>query len=281
MPHLCLTIDLEEWYHTLWFDSEEVIRRYYGGRCPKGGFEDPLREITALLRRHGARATFFVLREIVEEFPEVVEQVYREGHEVASHGYKHGNLAIDPEFEDREAEMRHLLSKLVGEKVRGFRSPNLKMSRNMIQSLERIGYTFDSSIMPSIKIPGWYGGLAPQHPYTPSPIDPMRVDGEREFKEVPLLVYPGIRLPAGAGWFLRNFGISYVRAAAKMQLRRGRPVILYIHPWEAAEDPRFPGVPPHVFRRVGAYVLEAIEILLSELNAKKVTISEMLQSESY
>ncbi|MBO3803055.1 MAG: polysaccharide deacetylase family protein [Candidatus Brockarchaeota archaeon] len=277
MPHLCVTVDLEEWYHTLWFDAGEVVNRHCGGKYPKGGFLGPLKEILALLRRHRARATFFVLKEIAEGFPEAVRQVHDEGHEVGSHGYRHGDLSADPKFEEKEAETRRLLCSIVGEGVRGFRAPNLKVNGDMIDSLGRIGYSFDSSIMPSVRIPGWYGGFAPQHPYKPSRLDPRRADGGSGFVEVPLLVFPGLRLPAGAGWFVRNLGASYVRAAAEMQLKLKRPAILYVHPWEAAEDPGFPEVPGHVFRRVGRYVLGALEVLLSELDAKKATVSEMLQ----
>jgi peptidoglycan/xylan/chitin deacetylase (PgdA/CDA1 family) len=279
LPHLCITVDLEEWYHTLWFDAEEVINKHYGGRYPRGSFAGPLKQILALLRRQRARATFFVLKEIAEDFPEIVQQLHDEGHEICSHGYKHGDLSADPDFEEKEDATRRLLSRVVGEKVMGFRAPNLKVNGEMIGSLERIGYSFDSSIMPSLRIPGWYGGFAPQHPYPPSNSDPRRVDGGSKFKEVPLLVFPGLRLPAGAGWFLRNFGVSYVKAAAEMQLKMKRPAILYVHPWEVAENPGFQEAPRHVFRRVGAYVLGALEFLLEELDADKVTVSEMLQRE--
>lgn len=277
MAELCLTVDLEEWYHTLWFDADQVIRRHYSGRYPRGDFVEPLREILALLGRHRARATFFVLKEIAVGFPEVVQQIHDEGHEIGSHGHAHVDLVNDAMFEEREAEVRHALTRIVGEKVRGFRAPNLRTSGGMINSLERIGYAFDSSIMPSVKIPGWYGGLAPQRPYPPSHQDPRLIDGGRTFEEVPLLVFPGIRLPAGAGWFLRNLGADYVRTAAALQLKRGRPAVLYVHPWEVAESPRIPGIPGHVFRRTGRYVLGAIETLIVELEAKKTTISEMLE----
>jgi len=53
--------------------------------------------------------------------------------------------------------------------------------------------------------------------------------------------------------------------------------VIYVHPWEAAENPRIPGIPGHVFRRTGRYVLDAIEALMVELEAKKTTISEMLE----
>jgi hypothetical protein len=46
-----------------------------------------------------------------------------------------------------------------------------------------------------------------------------------------------------------------------------------------AENPGFQEAPRHVFRRVGAYVLGALEFLLEELDADKVTVSEMLQRE--
>lgn len=45
--------------------------------------------ILELLRRHGAKATFFVVGKRAEQYPELVRMEFEEGHEVANHSYSH------------------------------------------------------------------------------------------------------------------------------------------------------------------------------------------------
>src|ERR1019366_2979708 len=44
-----------------------------------------------LLQRHKARASFFMLGQNARQFPDLVDRVVREGHEVGSHSYRHLN----------------------------------------------------------------------------------------------------------------------------------------------------------------------------------------------
>lgn len=46
-------------------------------------------EVLAVLRRYGIRATFFLVGEKVDRYPEIVRQIVAEGHTVANHTYSH------------------------------------------------------------------------------------------------------------------------------------------------------------------------------------------------
>ena len=59
-----------------------------------GPSPDTTPKVLDALRMDGARATFFVLGKHAERYPEVVERIVREGHEVASHGYDHSILTF-------------------------------------------------------------------------------------------------------------------------------------------------------------------------------------------
>ncbi len=50
-------------------------------------------EVLDLLRRYGARATFFVVGTMVERFPDLLNRILLEGHTVANHTWNHENLA--------------------------------------------------------------------------------------------------------------------------------------------------------------------------------------------
>ncbi|MEU5959523.1 polysaccharide deacetylase family protein [Streptomyces sp. NPDC047525] len=48
--------------------------------------------VLAVLRRHGVRATFFVLGVNVEKYPDVVRQIVAEGHTLGNHTWSHPKL---------------------------------------------------------------------------------------------------------------------------------------------------------------------------------------------
>ena len=53
-------------------------------------------QILDVLRRHNARATFFVVGARVNQHPELVRRILAEGHEIGSHGFTHTDLAVLP-----------------------------------------------------------------------------------------------------------------------------------------------------------------------------------------
>lgn len=62
-------------------------------------------EVLDLLRRYGARATFFVVGRMVERFPHLLNRILLEGHTVANHTWNHENLAkLSGEAIDRTIE---------------------------------------------------------------------------------------------------------------------------------------------------------------------------------
>ena len=54
-----------------------------------------------VLRRKGARATFFTVGARVAENPELTRRILREGHEIGSHTYTHADLATAPAWRQR------------------------------------------------------------------------------------------------------------------------------------------------------------------------------------
>ena len=50
-------------------------------------------KILAILKKYGVRATFFVVGENVERYPDVVGRVIADGHELGNHTFSHANLS--------------------------------------------------------------------------------------------------------------------------------------------------------------------------------------------
>lgn len=65
-----------------------------------------------ILAEHGAHATFFVIGEQAERYPEIIERIIAEGHEIGHHTHRHppvGELAhteLATEFDDTLAVLR-------------------------------------------------------------------------------------------------------------------------------------------------------------------------------
>lgn len=201
---LALSIDLEFWY------SAELVRPY--ANTDNDLIIEMTKPILDLLDYHETRATFFVLGEVAEKYPDLILEIYNKGHEIASHSYSHrtiGELGRD-EFESDIRKSKIILERITGDKVIGFRAPTFSINNNTIWALdilEKLNFIYDSSIFP-IKTPLYGIPNAPLHPYFPSRIDLSKEDMLHGFKikEIPLTVYRlcSLNIPISGGFYLRR-----------------------------------------------------------------------------
>jgi peptidoglycan/xylan/chitin deacetylase (PgdA/CDA1 family) len=237
-----------------------------------------------MFRRLNVNATFFVLGEIAEKSPELLRSIVKEGHEIACHGYTHNSIEhIEvQEFEYLARKAKEAIKRVLGYEPLGYRSPNAEINTEAVNILENLGFRYDSSVVPCVRIPGWYGyPSAPIAPYKPSRQDICKPDKNRDFWEIPIAVFPFFRLPGGGGWFLRNFGGLWTKTLVKILLKEN-PVTIYIHSWEVSDFfPKLKGVPFHVYRRTGRYVRNAIESIVKETGAELMSIERYLRTTGY
>ena len=82
-------------------------------------------KILALLKQHGAKATFFLVGKHAQAHPELVKEIYRGGHELGNHSWDHAHLIFQwPSFVRSEIETTDQLLRRLG--YRGtlhFRAP--------------------------------------------------------------------------------------------------------------------------------------------------------------
>jgi peptidoglycan/xylan/chitin deacetylase (PgdA/CDA1 family) len=108
--------------------------------------------ILDLLARHGVRATFFVVGQVAERYPDRVDAIVRAGHELAVHGYTHtgpARLSRDEE-EDELIRARAVLERF-GAPITGYRSPSWDFSPNTLDLLERHGFRYSSNLMDDLR----------------------------------------------------------------------------------------------------------------------------------
>lgn len=238
LPILAMSVDVEPWW------ASDLLGDGWGP------VEDELPEkvgrILDLLDQSGGKATFFVLGEVAERQPGMVEEIHRRGHEVASHGYDHVSLhrMTPQEFRKREERTIEVLGALTGERPLGFRAANYSVGERtswLYPILRRLGYRYSSSLFP-VRTP-FYGESG-------SPLSPFPVQegpegdggrGDTGLVEFPLTVYRWRysrfpKIPICGGAYLRFQPASLVIRLLKSTAARG-PAVFLIHPRDLYPPP--------------------------------------------
>lgn len=271
---ISITVDVEEWFHTEWFDVEKVINKYYNGKYPKTDVEDCVNNLIELFNRYEINATFFVLGETAERYPGLITSIRENDHEIACHGYYH-NKFYDSLQEFREDIIK--FKKRVEDEILGFRFPNFIFSNDTLSILCDEGFVYDSTIVPCRRIRGWYGN-------PDLPLGPFKYSfGQDYLIEFPIAVCPYLRLPGGGGWYLRNIGYLWINSIVKCLIKKCGHATLYIHPWEiSSNNPSYNEIPFHVFRKTGKATLKKIEILLKNFRYLRFeNLKSLIKDDSY
>jgi polysaccharide deacetylase family protein (PEP-CTERM system associated) len=226
-----LSIDLEDWFcaHNL------GIRIQDWQSCELRVSPNTMR-ILDLLDQHQTRATFFVLGWIAERVPELVQEIERRGHEIATHGYSHTLLTetTPAEFEADLCRALEVTRRLVKQPILGFRAPSFTIINKTLWALDvlaRNGIKYDSSVFP-VRF----------HPDYGIPDAALSIHRIGAMTEVPMSVARvlGRNIPCCGGGYFRVFPYTVTRWLMRQCHREGRPVVFYVHPWEV--DPGQPRV---------------------------------------
>ena len=86
-----MSIDVEDWFCV--YNLSRLIRYEDWDACESRVERSTLR-LLELFRQHQVEATFFVLGWVADRFPDLVREIERDGHEIASHGYSHRLLTF-------------------------------------------------------------------------------------------------------------------------------------------------------------------------------------------
>ena len=90
-----------------------------------GPNEDYTADLLKGLKERGVLATFFLLGTEVEKYPELVEQIYAEGHLIGTHSYQHVNLCnlTDEKAIEQIVKTNQIIEKITGECPQFIRPP--------------------------------------------------------------------------------------------------------------------------------------------------------------
>lgn len=248
-PKAILTIDLEFWYNGDFFKkhfSQDAILRH------SDRIKEEVAPLLKLLTKYNIKATFFVLGQLAEKYPEVIKLIADLGHEIASHGYSHTSLNdLSPiTFEAEIQKTDKILTDILNKKILGYRAPAFSVNHKTkwaLPILKDNGYLYDSSIFPMRT--GYYGiNLTPFNPYRPSWGKINEIDAQNNFLEIPQTVFNSgpIKIPIAGGIFFRTLPINLYIALLQATAKQRIPV-LFFHPHEL--QPFIPDIKTSKFRK--------------------------------
>jgi peptidoglycan/xylan/chitin deacetylase (PgdA/CDA1 family) len=99
-------------------------------------------KLLAILKQEGVPGTFFVVGKMAVRYPGIVQEIAREGNEVANHSFSHPNLArVDNKRLLNElGQTRRLIRRLTGQDSVLFRPPGGDYTNHMLKVTTRAGY---------------------------------------------------------------------------------------------------------------------------------------------
>lgn len=281
-----MTFDLEFW------NSSEYLKDY---SLPQD--EDILGSLNPLLdlfNKYDVKTTFFTLGMLAEKYPDLIERLHNEGHEIASHGYTHNliNAFTKEQLNDNIKKSVSIIQGIIKEKPRGFRASHFSLTQETsytLDILEEQGFKYGSSVFP-IKVPIEFLSKrllyrfedAPVGIYRPSKTNIMQHDPQGKIIEVPLSVYEKFKchIPVAGGFYLRVLPFWFLKKAIK-DITGKRPAVVYIH--AAESNPRIPKIKQiSQFEKFVSYygrgsVLKKLEGLFKSF--KFVTVRELLEKQ--
>lgn len=236
-----LSVVLEDYCHVA--SVSRVVPRGYWHR-----FESRVQHNTRftldLLDEMGVKATFFSLGWIADHQPDIIREVVRRGHEIASKGYFHRSIRqMSPEeFREDAVRSRNALERASGTEVRGYRIARDWFTRQDLWALDILceeGFSYDTSI----RLQGreFSGEPFRRFPHI------HKHDGA-EIWEIPLSSWKfgSFSVPFSGGNYVRQLPDGLVRqAVARWDRDIPAPLFFYFHIWELDPDqPRITAVSP-------------------------------------
>ncbi len=233
-----MSVDVEDWFTVE--NMRCVIPRQDWERL-ESRVERNVARLLELFSNHRMEATFFVLGWIAERHPDVVREIARRGHEVASHGYSHNMLTrmTPEEFEADLTLSLETLARAGASTVLGFRAPTFSVTRKTMWAtdvLKTRGLCYDSSVFPI--------GFHPDYGIGDAPLGPHQLPNGIWELPMSCAEVAGRRIPCSGGGYFRLFPYTVMRALMRRTNAQGRPVVFYVHPWEIDPDqPRVNALP--------------------------------------
>ena len=152
VPQVALTFDFDAmspWLQVTTSSPSFVSRGEFG---PIG-----LERIRRLLAEYELTGTFFTPGHTALAYPQSVDSLLADGHEIGHHGWVHEPLSPLSEPQERSVIERGIeaLESTTGDRPWGFRAPGWDLSTRTVDLLVEYGFSYDSSMAGNDFAPYW------------------------------------------------------------------------------------------------------------------------------
>ena len=291
-PSASISLDLDNKWSYMKIHGDEGWKEY------PSYFDVFIPHILEILDELDLKITFFIVGKDAEidENRRYLKMIADRGHEVGNHSYNHESWLQTYSPEEIKTEVERAENAIInatGQRPRGFRGPGFSWSVDLLKVLEKRGYLYDSSSLPT-----WLGPLARKYYFWKSdlskeekkarkelfgkfadglsPIKPHFIDlgAGKKILEIPVTTIPLFRVPFHLSYLIYLSRFSYILMKAYLNLALVlckftgvRPTFL-LHPLDIigrdklSELSFFPGMdlPTEKKVKVFKYVLTRLQV---------------------
>lgn len=222
-----LSIDLESWAHFRAVVLRDKSLRTSLDRKRWDNYYLPsaINHLLNLLDKHHQKATFFIVAEVYEWYPESIHEIQERGHEVGFHSYDHTLVCNRKILDEQIQKSSHFLNRF---HPIGFRAPQIFITPDSLACLREHGFIYSSSTYDD-------GHKRTINGIEEIPVSasPWRRGHDRQADLPQALNFRLLsrKIPFGNGGFIALFG-SKISFFIDSFNRRGLPAVLFIHPWQ-------------------------------------------------
>lgn len=111
------------------------------------GWKVGIWRVLELLAKYNVQCTFFVPGLIIQQRPEMIEQILEHGHEIAHHSWSHAWIVTLTEDQEREEMEKgyEIIKQVTGYAPAGYRSPAAEFSPHTMKLLLEYGFGYSSN----------------------------------------------------------------------------------------------------------------------------------------
>lgn len=295
---IAFSVDLDDWYHAPLvaganFSHYRTVEDFFASWKKRFDYvTEPSFKLLKLLEVHQVKATFFVIADMVERYPELMKALKDSGHEIAHHSLHHTipfntktkePVQTEIEWEMELVQAKEILENYFEKEITGFRAPGAYFADWMIPILIKHGFIYDSSVVSN----SIYNksnrdlGHFPKVPFKLNANFEETTESQNSLVEIPWVSrkFGSYYLPGGGAFFFRLFGAEYFIKMYRQHLKQGDGVF-YIHSLDLSNE-RFPlsnfRHRPFYWINKGDKTVRNLERLLSAFPDQFVTCRELTE----
>jgi polysaccharide deacetylase family protein (PEP-CTERM system associated) len=208
-------------------DLEDIRLMLTNGSRYKERVPDNTYKYLEWLKKYNANCTFFITGNVAIKYPSLINEIIKEGHEVACHTNNHTPLyRFSPEEFKKDLFInKNILLQCGAASVEGFRAPIYSLTEKTSWAyniLKEAGFTYSSSVLPTNNpLHGWKN-FSKEPVLTASGIIELPITVAKTF------LYT---MPVCGGIYFRNIPLFLLKKNIR-SLKERTPLVAYLHPYD-------------------------------------------------